>query len=228
MSVVSQKPDRNRKVRAGLVLLLVLAGTALIGWGGLAAWTAVTQNNGSSFGTGGVHHSNVATILYPSSQAPVTCYDTSSSTTNPPQGCGLIFDVSNAEPGFNQNVGKVTITNIGTLNSTFVLQLTSQSKIDTSQFSVAPTPAPPNGTTLCGSLVLTITDAEATPVTVYSGALASYPAAGLAINSVGHGATWDPGDSDTFTFNLQLPSTSANTDMSSICTANATWTQTLA
>ena len=61
MSINRQRSDR-RKLRAGMVFVLVLAGTALIGWGGLAAWQAVTQNNGSTASTLGVHHANVATV----------------------------------------------------------------------------------------------------------------------------------------------------------------------
>ena len=61
MSIERKSSDR-RKLRAGMVFVLVVAGTALIGWGGLAAWQAVTQNNGSTATTLGVHMSNAATV----------------------------------------------------------------------------------------------------------------------------------------------------------------------
>ena len=39
----------KRSVRLALVLSAAVAGTALVGWGGLAAWQAYTQNSGNAF-----------------------------------------------------------------------------------------------------------------------------------------------------------------------------------
>ncbi|MGA9112704.1 MAG: hypothetical protein WB802_02740 [Candidatus Dormiibacterota bacterium] len=207
MSLNRQGSDR-RKLRVGMVFVLVLAGTALIGWGGLAAWQAVTQNNGSTASTLGVHHSNVATVT---GGGAVSCTDQSS-----PGTCGAIFDASKITPGYGPTqVGTVTITNTGTEASTFNLQLTSAvvSGDDTMWTSA--------DSTLCADLKLTIADAE--PHTVYSGSLSGLPVEGL--DSSAGSPTWNSGDSDTFTFSLALPGGSPNTDEDSTCTAVFTWGQ---
>ena len=210
MSINRQHSDR--RVRVGLVLLLVLAGTALIGWGGLAAWQAVTQNNNSYAQTDGVHMQNVATITYPSSQTPVTCTDQTS-----PSSCGAIFQVSSITPGFSQPAGTVQITNIGTEASNFTLNLKSAAVSADDSFWTA------SDTTLCADLQLAVVDSEATPRTVYSGSLASMTSASLYSSLAS--TTWNPGDSDTFTFTVSLPTSSPNTDEDSKCTAVFTWGQ---
>ena len=48
----------KRSVRLALVLSAAVAGTALVGWGGLAAWQAYTQNAGNAFTTGSIGHTN--------------------------------------------------------------------------------------------------------------------------------------------------------------------------
>jgi len=205
MAIDRPRPT-HRPLRGTLVMLLVLGSTALIGWGGLAAWQAVTATNGSSFGTGGVHIQNVATITYPNSAAPVTCTDQTS-----PGSCGAIFSVAGAAPGFSAPVGTVEITNTGTLPTTFTLSLGSA--VTTGQ-----------GTTLCGDLTLSIVDANG--VTVYSGALTGLTTTANLDSSLSS-PTWNQSDSNTFTFSLALPG-SQSSDQDSTCTADFTWTQTQA
>jgi hypothetical protein len=207
MSIERKSSDR-RKLRAGMVFVLVVAGTAMIGWGGLAAWQAVTQNNGSTATTLGVHMSNAATV---ENMTPVTCTDQSA-----PGTCGAIFNASNITPGYSSPVGTVQITNTGTETSTFNLHLTSAvaSKADSLWTSA--------DTTLCADLQLTITDTELPPFPVYSGPLAKMPDKALATSS---GApNWGTGATDTFNFSLALPGM-ANTDEDSVCTAVFTWGQ---
>ena len=204
MLIDRPQPSR-RHLRSGLALLLVLGSTALIGWGGLAAWQAVTAN-GSSFATGGVHMQNVATITYPSGQAPVTCTD-----QNSPGSCGAIFMVTGAAPGFSEHVGIVQITNTGSLPSTFALSLGSALTSGA-------------GNTLCSDLTLTIVNSAA--VTVYSGALPSLGTT-ASLNSALSSTTWNHNDTNTFTFTLALPG-SVSTDQNSTCTADFTWSQTQA
>jgi hypothetical protein len=207
MSIERKSSDR-RKLRAGMVFVLVVAGTALIGWGGLAAWQAVTANDGSSFATGGVHMQNVATITYPTGQAPVTCTD-----QNSPGNCGAIFTVTGAAPGFSAQVGMVQITNTGSLPSTFALSLGSAVTSGA-------------GSTLCGDLTLTITDS--TGASVYNGALTNLGTTPNLFKATGSpSTTWNQNDTNTFTFNLALPG-STSTDQDSTCTADFTWTQTQA
>ena len=42
----------KRSLRVALVLGAAVAGTALVGWGGLAAWSAYTENAGNSVAAG--------------------------------------------------------------------------------------------------------------------------------------------------------------------------------
>jgi len=213
---VNQHPTRDRKLRAGMVLALVVAGTALIGWGGLAAWDAVTQNNGSTAVTEGVHMTNAATVHGGST---ITCTDETS-----PTACGAIFAAQNITPGWSGTVGTVQITNTGTEASTFVLELTP-----TALPSVS---AAPHDTywvaadnTLCADLTLTITDATAGAHVVYSGPLTGMPQEAITDNN--SNSTWATGASDVFTFGLALPTGNAQpTDEDSQCTASFTWAQT--
>ncbi len=211
MSIVSRSPRRDRKVRAGMVLVLVLAGTALIGWGGLAAWQAVTQNNGSTAITDGVHMQNVAT---PTGGTSTTCTDQTS-----PSGCGVIFTVSNITPGYGPAaVGTVAITNTGSEQATFDVSLKSAAVTGADSFWNAST-----DTTLCSDLQLTVTDSETSPVTVYTGSLSAMSATGIAVKDSGGSAIWPSGATNTFTFTLSLPTSSPNTDEDSTCTADYTW-----
>jgi hypothetical protein len=204
--LIDRPQTSRRHLRSGLALLLVLGSTALIGWGGLAAWQAVTANNGSSFATGGVHMQNVATITYPTGQAPVTCTD-----QNSPGSCGAIFTVTGAAPGFSAQVGMVQVTNTGSLPSTFALSLGSAVTSGA-------------GNTLCSDLTLTIVNSAA--ATIYSGALPSLGTTAN-LNSALSSTTWNHNDTNTFTFTLALPG-SASTDQNSTCTADFTWSQTQA
>ena len=210
MSLEQQRSDR-RKLRAGMVFVLVVAGTAVIGWGGLAAWQAVTQNNGSTASTLGVHHSNVATVTG-GTAAP--CTDQTS-----PGACGAIFDASNITPAWGPNqVGTVAITNTGTEASNFQLSLKSATVSgDDSYWTAA-------DNTLCGDLQLTVKDSETVPHVVYQGPLAGMTTP-LGISDQGGSAAWNPGASDTFAFSLALPAGSPNTDEDSTCTAAFTWGQ---
>ncbi len=208
MSIDRQRPDR-RKLRAGMVFVLVLAGTALIGWGGLAAWQAVTQNNGTA-STLGVHMQNVATVS--GGGSPVTCTDQTS-----PGACGAVFTAKNITPGYSATVGTVAITNTGTEASTFQLTLKSATVS-------AEDPEWTSGdTTLCSDLQLTVKDAEAGAPVLYNGSLGAMPPQNLLDN--GGNSNWSPNASNTFTFSLALGSPGVATDEDSTCTALFTWGQ---
>ena len=210
MSIAS-KPSDRRKLRAGMVFVLVVAGTALIGWGGLAAWQAVTQNNGSTASTLGVHHSNAATVT---GGTAVTCND-----QNSPAACGAIFDVSGITPGYGPTqVGTVAITNIGTEASTFQLSLKSATVSGDDAYWI------PADNTLCGDLQLTVKNSQPTPVVVYTASLASMTTP-ISITDNAGNANWNPGASDTFTFSLALASSSPNSDEDTMCTAAFQWGQ---
>jgi hypothetical protein len=211
MSIERKSSDR-RKLRAGMVFVLVVAGTALIGWGGLAAWQAVTQNNGSTATTLGVHMSNAATV---NGGHAVICTDQTS-----PNACGAIFNASGIVPGWGPNqVGSVAITNTGTESSTFQLSLAS-AKVS----GADPSWDSSTDTTLCADLQLKVTDSQ-TPAaaTVYQGPLASMPVEN--ISDHGGNATWVSGAVNNFNFTLSLPGSGSKTDEDSTCTAVFTWGQ---
>ena len=48
----------KRSLRVALVLGAAVAGTAVVGWGGLAAWSAYTENAGNSVAAGTLAHAN--------------------------------------------------------------------------------------------------------------------------------------------------------------------------
>lgn len=195
---------KRRRLRAGIALGATFVATWVVGFGGLALWTVVTENDNSSFSNGAVHHTNTAAVTAGGS---VTCDD---NQTLPATTCGIIFDVVGASPGFSRQVGTVQITNTGSIPTTFQLSLKS------AVVSGA-------GTTLCGTLQVSISDSEAPPVTVYSGGLSAMPAQSLARQA--GGLTWNSGDSDTFAFTLTLPTTSPSSDQNSTCTVDYLWTQ---
>lgn len=196
----AQTPDRRRR-RLRLVIVIggSLAAMAVIGFGGLAAWTVTTQNGGSTFATGTVHHTNLAKVGGLGSG--VSCTDLTS-----PGACGVIFTLSGAKPG-SSTTGTVQLTSTGSLTSTFQLTLASAT-----------------GGTMCTSLNAQIVDNEAAPATVYNAALSTMTAQNLK-QSAGS-LTWNTNDTGTYTFTISLPNTSANTDMGQTCTVVYTWTQT--
>jgi hypothetical protein len=195
--------EHKRNGRKAIALLALLTGTiaalGIVGFGGLAAWTVVTQNNGSAFATGTVHHTNLAKVG--GAGAGVACTDATS-----PASCGIIFTLAGAKPG-SSTTGTVQLTNTGSLASTFQLTLASAT-----------------GGTLCTSLNAQIVDNETVPVTVYNGSLSAMTAQNLK-QSAGS-ATWNTTDSGTYTFSVSLPASSANSDMGQACTAAYAWTQT--
>lgn len=195
---------RRRRTRIVVGLVGTMGAMMLIGFGGLAAWTVTTQNNGSTFATGSVHHSNQATI---SGGSAVNCTDLTS-----PASCGAIFTLANAKPGSSTS-GTVKIVNTGTLTSTFALGLVS---------AVGSGPAL---TPICSDLTVSIVDNEGTPATVYSGSLSAFTSAG--IKQTGGSLNWAAADTGTYTFTVTLPVGISNLlDQGATCTAAFNWTQT--
>src|ERR1035437_5684430 len=56
MRIMERKSRRS--LRVAMVLGAAVAGTALVGFGGLAAWNAYTENAGNSVAAGTLAHSN--------------------------------------------------------------------------------------------------------------------------------------------------------------------------
>jgi len=206
MSIERKTSDR-RKLRAGMVFVLVVAGTAMIGWGGLAAWQAVTANDGSSFATGGVHMQNVATISYP------TARHRSPALSRSPLETAARSLPSPAPLRDSQHRWARCRSPTPEPCRHLCPQLGSAVTSGA-------------GSTLCGDLTLTITDS--TGASVYNGALTNLGTTPNLFKATGSpSTTWNQNDTNTFTFNLALPG-STSTDQDSTCTADFTWTQTQA
>jgi spore coat-associated protein N len=158
----------RRKVLVPLATMLA-AGAIAVGSG--ASFTSVTENPGSSFSTGTLTQSN--------------------SRANQ-----VIFEMENLKPGDTVN-GTVTITNTGTLPSTFTLTETAT-----------------NGFTKPENLTLTIADV-ATDNKIWSGTLGTLPKTTL--------GTWAAGEAHTFKFSATLALAADNEEQGKSATASYTW-----
>jgi hypothetical protein len=172
------KGKSKRSLRVALVLGAALAGTALVGWGGLAAWQAYTQNNGSSVTAATLSHSNTV--------GTTSCNSVDSASSAAALDCGVILDATADSSSWSGTTGTVTIVNTGGATSTFQLS--------------SPNDDAPTGA-LCADLNLTITDGEASPATVYSGSLSSAISdSNLAANN--GDTSWVTNDTGTYTFSV--------------------------
>ncbi len=182
----------KRSLRIALVLGAAVAGTALVGFGGLAAWNAYTQNAGNTFAAGTLQHNNQA------NGATSDCYSTATVTT-----CSVIVSGSGLSSTWGGTSGTVDITNTGSLNSSFDVLM----------------PAAPTGS-LCADLDLGIVDNQTTPATVYGPAALTSALGSTAIADSAGNATWPsyvsgtgPGTAgtNTFTFNVDPVSSGPHT-----------------
>jgi hypothetical protein len=176
----------KRSVRLALVLGAAVAGTALVGFGGLAAWQAYTQNAGNAFAVGTLSHTNQV-------GAGVVCNSTLSSSA--PGACSVIVGGPVGSPTqltseFTGTSGTVTIKNTGSLSSTFQMLM----------------PSAPAGGALCSDLTLTVKDGESPAATVYPMTALTAQMAPVALNSSAGIATWAQNDSNTFTFTIGVTS----------------------
>jgi hypothetical protein len=206
---------RNKTVRLGLVLVAVLASSAVVGWGGLAAWQAYTENDGNSVAAGSLQHKNTVSA---------TC---TSVTSLPSNGCDSVWvAVTGVSPASTSPfaTGSVKVSNTGTLNSTFKLATVTAGTTT----NVAP------AGNLCADLVLTIKDVN--NVVIYSGAMNVAIDASL-VSGAG-ASTWTSGgatpgggavpNGNTFTFTV-TPSAAFATnsaDQGQSCNANFQFQQT--
>src|ERR1017187_6843619 len=112
MRIMERKSRRS--LRVALVLGAAVAGTALVGFGGLAAWSAYTENAGNSVAAGTLSHANGLACV-------------SNLGTIPTSGVGWSaapIAVANVDPAtWTNTVGTIVIANPGNLKSTFTLTL---------------------------------------------------------------------------------------------------------
>ncbi|MGA2284154.1 MAG: hypothetical protein ABSH07_10915 [Candidatus Dormibacteria bacterium] len=210
----------KRSLRVALVLGTAVAGTALVGWGGLAAWNAYTENAGNSVAAGTLLHNNYVSSNCVSviGVAPVGVGT---------GWCSAFMTITGADPVNNvlPATGVVKIDNTGTLQSTFSMSM----------------PSAPTGS-LCADLTLKVTSLSAgAPGTPYAAtALSTTMGATSVDNDAGTpSATWSPNGTagtgtgatgNTFTFTVaaggNFPTDYADSGQS--CTFSILFTQTAA
>jgi hypothetical protein len=167
----------KRSIRLALALGAAVAGTALVGWGGLAAWQAYTQNSGNAFAVGTLTHTNVV------NGSAVTCHSTNSSATAASTPCSLIVSGTTLTSAWTGATGTVLITNTGALTSTFAVS--------------SPASDPPTGA-LCTDLNLKITGADSvTPYVNQTGIAQLSP---TSLHDSSGNSSWVTSASNTFTF----------------------------
>ena len=214
------KRKSKRSVRVALVLGAAVAGTALVGWGGLAAWQAYTDNAGNSVAAGTLSHTNNT-----------SCVSNSSLTVAESTGkCSAVITVTGVDPeNFATLVtpGTVKIDNTGSLNSTFAMSM----------------PTAPSGG-LCADLTLAVTDLSTTAPdggTPYTATALSTQMSATNIYNDGStpSLTWSPNGvagtgsgatGNTFTLTVGQGSNFAsnNADAGQSCTFDILFTQTSA
>ena len=190
-----RRPRGTRFIRVTLVLAATIAGTGLVGFGGLASWQGYTENPGNTVAAGTVTHSNAV--------GSATCTSVTSTTLVNETGnvCAAIINVSGVDPASPATLatGGVKITSTGTLKSTFTMQMA----------------AAPTGN-LCADLWLTVVDASsvtnypATALTTEMGSIALNDSAGA---SLWPGTSPGPAGNDTYTFTI-TKGANFNTDAS--------------
>ncbi len=213
----------KRSLRVALVLGAAVAGTALVGWGGLAAWSAYTENAGNSVAAGTLTHnnyvsSNCASVI---GVIPVGAG---------PGWCSVMINVTatDAVNGKLPATGVVKIDNTGTLSSTFQMSMPS---------------APVNsGGTMCADLTLAVSDPDAgAPGTPYAATALTSTMGATTIdnNAATPSATWLPNGTagtgtgatgNTFTFTVAAGANFVNdyADAGQSCTFSILFTQTAA
>jgi hypothetical protein len=178
----------KRSVRLALVLGAALAGTALVGWGGLAAWQAYTQNGGNTFAVGTLSHTNSANLE-------AAC--PSNFTSGSPAACSLIVGgpvAGQLTSDFTGTSGTVTIASTGTLGSTFSMSM-----------------ATPGSSELCTDLTLAVSDSHGYDYgTASAGVALTAPMGPTALNNSAGSPSWAQNDSNEFTFWIGTTNNFAN------------------
>jgi hypothetical protein len=167
----------KRSVRLALVLGAAVAGTALVGFGGLAAWQAYTQNSGNAFAVGSLTHTNIV------SGTGVTCNSSSSLPMTTP--CSVVVSGAILTSGWSGATGTVTIKNTGALTSSFEIS--------------SPPSDPPTGA-LCANLDLTVTGADSVQYVTQTGIGSISPA--IALNTSAGSSSWATSASNAFAFSV--------------------------
>jgi len=92
----------------------VVASTAVIGWGGLAAWGAYTENAGNNVAAGTLSHANGVTCVSSLGVVP----------TSGTGFCTATITIAGVDPAnWTSTVNTIKIANTGSLKSTFTLSM---------------------------------------------------------------------------------------------------------
>jgi hypothetical protein len=191
----------KRSLRLALVLGAAVAGTALVGWGGLAAWQAYTQNAGNAFTTGSIGHTNLV-----AGSGNTACTSTSAEATI----CDVIVSGSGLDYNWTGISNTVTITDTGSLPSNFALS----------------TPTDPSGG-LCPYLTLAVTG-SGSDHSSYVTQSGIGPISTTALMTSADASTWNQGDSNTFNFAVGVTAGYSAPDSGAVgqsCTFSVLFTQ---
>jgi hypothetical protein len=209
----------KRSVRVALVLGTAVAGTALVGWGGLAAWNAYTENAGNSVAAGTLSHANQS----------LSCVSNLGAVPTSGQGfCAPAITVSGVDPvNFATLVLPVNIKidNTGSLQSTFTLSMGTALQ------------APTGG--LCADLTVAVKDKNGNTVWAATALTGTFTATSLYNNAGTPSYTWTGGGTagtgtgatgDTFTVTMGMGGGFATdyADQGTSCTFGLVFTQTAA
>jgi len=164
----------KRSLRLALVLGAAVAGSALVGWGGLAAWQAYTQNAGNAFSAGSVTHTNLV-----AGAGHTACTSGNATTTI----CDVIVTGANLDYSWLGVSNTVTITDTGSLPSTFELS--------------TPTGDAPTGG-LCSYLNLEVSDANNT----YGDQAGVGTIGATTLDNASNAGSWAQGQANTFNFDV--------------------------
>ncbi|MGD1034385.1 MAG: hypothetical protein ABR977_08125 [Candidatus Dormibacteria bacterium] len=154
----------KRSLRVALVLGTAVAGTALVGWGGLAAWNAYTENAGNSVAAGTLSHANGLSCVSSLGVIP----------TSGTGWCAATITVAGVDPAtWTGTTGTIVIANTGSLKSTFTLNLPAAGSGGlcadvTLKVTDLNTTVPDTGTVVAATALNTA--ALTTPVSLYSNA----------------------------------------------------------
>jgi hypothetical protein len=203
------RPRRTHLARVSLVFAATVAATALIGFGGMAAWQAYSENAGNSVAAGSLGHSNTVATQSCTSVTSTSLLNQAGNT------CAVIIGVSGVSPSSPATLtsGAVVITSTGTLQSTLSMQM--------------PSAATGN---LCADLELTVTDSSS--VTDYAAAALSTQMGATSLKDSAGATTWPgtspgPAGTDTYAFTI-TKGTNFNTDYQDAgqsCTFSILFTQ---
>jgi hypothetical protein len=116
---IMEQRKSKRSLRVALILGVAVTGTALVGWGGLAAWNAYTMNAGNSVAAGTLTHAQSAACVSSLGTIPI-------STSGQGGGwCNAAVTITGINSSWSGGSATFTVANTGNLASTFYMSMTA-------------------------------------------------------------------------------------------------------